>query len=240
MKHIVKKYTVPAEAPSFKSWKDSKQLSKTHLEAKANLENQKNDIWKKFTKKTVVKNAVKKDLLEEQGYICCYCQTRIKMDEKTQIEHFIAMDSDPTKMFDYDNLLASCDGGQQYRTNHNQDDEIEYIPKFCGHAKTSESLPISPLEQNCEEHFDYFLNADDEIIVEGRTNEGKTVVEMLKLDLPYLNRLRGNSIIPLITNTEGEFLDDDELNQIIMNLFNKTDNMFVPFCIVVKNILQKI
>jgi uncharacterized protein (TIGR02646 family) len=240
MKHIVKKYTFPDETPSFKSWKDGKKLSKTHLENKSNLESEKNDIWKKFTKKTDVKNAVKKDLLDEQGYICCYCQSRINMDEKTQIEHFIARSSDPTKMFDYDNLLAGCDGGQKSREDCDQTEKIERIPKFCCHAKEDGTLPISPLEQNCEDHFDYFLNAENEIIIEGKTDEGKCAVEMLQLDLPHLNRLRGNSIIPLITNNNGDFLDKNDLDQIKSTLFNKINNEFTPFCVVIDSVLQKI
>jgi uncharacterized protein (TIGR02646 family) len=238
MKHIVKKYTFPNETPSFKSWKDGKKLSKTHLENKSNLEREKNDIWKKFTKKTDVKNAVKKDLLDEQGYICCYCQSRINMDEKTQIEHFIARSSDPTKMFDYDNLLGCCDGGQQARTNHIKDDEIEHVPKFCGHARSDESLPISPLTPTCEQHFDYFL-VGDEIIIQGKTDEGKKAVQMLNLDLPHLNRLRGDFIRGMIQD-DDTLLDKSDLARIKSNLFTKINNEFVPFCVAIDSLLQKI
>ncbi len=236
MKHIIS----PNETPSFTSWKESKKLSKADLQSKANLANEKNDTWKKFTKKTDVKNAVKKDLLEEQGYICCYCQNRINGGEKTQIEHFIARSLEPTKMFDYDNLLGCCDGGQQARTNHNQDDEIEYVPKFCGHARSDESLLISPLTPTCQNHFDYLLNADDEIIIEGKTDEGRDAVKKLNLNLPHLNRLRGDSIIPLITNDNGDFLDKNDLNQIKSKLFNKINNEFITFCVVIDSVLQKI
>jgi uncharacterized protein (TIGR02646 family) len=240
MKHIIKKHTSPTETPSFKDWKESKKLSKTHLQARANLKNEKKGIWKKFTGNKTIKNAVKKDLLDEQGYICCYCQSRINMDEKTQIEHFIARSSDPTKMFDYDNLLAGCDGGQQSREDYDQTEKIERIPKFCCHAKDDRTLPISPLEQNCEDHFDYFLNADNEIIIKGKTVEGKDAVKILELDLPHLNRLRGDSIIPLITDDNGDFLDKNKLNQLKSTLFNKLNSEFTPFCVVIDSVLQKI
>jgi uncharacterized protein (TIGR02646 family) len=243
MKQIVKKYIAPAETPSFKSWKDSKSFSKTDLQAEANLVNKKTLIWKQFQKKTKVRNDVKRDLLDEQGYICCYCQNRINLDEKTQIEHFIPRSSDPTKMFDYDNLLASCDGGQKIREDYNQGLVSETVPIFCGPRKTNETLPISPLEQTCEDHFDYFdvgSTDDIEISIKGKTAEGIDAVEKLNLDEPYLKRERGRFFKLSITNDDGENLDKGELTRIKTNIFNRINNEFIPFCVAIDSVLQKI
>jgi uncharacterized protein (TIGR02646 family) len=242
MKQIVKKYTFPDETPSFKSWKDGKKLSKTHLQARTNLKNEKKGIWKKFTGNKTIKNAVKKDLLDEQGYICCYCQSEINMDEKTQIEHFVARSSDPTKMFDYDNLLAGCNGGQQSREDNNQTEKIERISKFCCHKKGDKTLLISPLEQTCEDHFDYVVEGstdDIEISIKGKTAEGTDAVEKLNLNVPYLKRERGRFFKLSITNDDGENLDKGELTRVKTNIFNRINNRFIPFCVAIDSVFRK-
>ncbi len=100
MKYINKK----SSPPKFEQWKKEYQLTETHLSAITSLENEKNKIWGKFSGE--IKTKVKELLLNEQSFICCYCQQRIKADKQTTIEHFIARDVDPTKMFDYDNIFV--------------------------------------------------------------------------------------------------------------------------------------
>jgi len=55
--------------------------------------------------------ALKKHLVEVQGYICCYCGQRIESDNHTAIEHLQPKSLFKSKIFDYGNLLASCKGG---------------------------------------------------------------------------------------------------------------------------------
>lgn len=61
------------------------------------------------------KQALKKMLLEEQGYICCYCGKRIELNHHSVIEHLYPKSLDKEQTFKYSNLLASCDGGKSYK-----------------------------------------------------------------------------------------------------------------------------
>ena len=63
-----------------------------------------------------VRNELRKSLLTEQGCICCYCGCRIET-ENTKIEHLKPRQQNPQLQLEYDNLLASCDGGQNARHN---------------------------------------------------------------------------------------------------------------------------
>lgn len=51
-------------------------------------------------------------LLEDQGYICCYCQKRIpeKKLPKSKIEHFLCQENNKSKVFDFRNLFIACNG----------------------------------------------------------------------------------------------------------------------------------
>ncbi|AFC26611.1 hypothetical protein [Saprospira grandis] len=61
------------------------------------------------------KEALRKTLVEEQAYLCCYCGKQIELNHKTIIEHLYPKSKDKSKTFEYANLLASCDGGQHYK-----------------------------------------------------------------------------------------------------------------------------
>ncbi len=56
------------------------------------------------------KKDLKDALMNEQGYICCYCNIRISR-ENSHIEHFSPKNQEtgfPDDALNYQNLLASC------------------------------------------------------------------------------------------------------------------------------------
>lgn len=61
------------------------------------------------------KEELKQSLIEEQGHICCYCGQAIENDNWSVIEHLNPKTANLCKTYDYTNLLASCDGGMQYK-----------------------------------------------------------------------------------------------------------------------------
>lgn len=92
------KYIVKNEEPkAFSDWK--KEESR--------------DRWGEF--QNPLKSEVRDALVEEQGYICCYCGTRVRKDHNTVIEHLKPKDKGlyPELMFEYNNMIASCPGGQK-------------------------------------------------------------------------------------------------------------------------------
>ena len=63
-------------------------------------------------------------LLEEQGYICCYCGARVKKETVIK-EHFLDKKNNERYTFDYTNLLASCEGGKIAYYSFNQKVTLE-------------------------------------------------------------------------------------------------------------------
>lgn len=56
------------------------------------------------------KSALRKSLLEEQGFLCAYCMRHIEKDADIKIEHYEARNSDNELV--YNNLLAVCKGNE--------------------------------------------------------------------------------------------------------------------------------
>lgn len=94
---------------------------------------------------------LRQSLLEEQGYICCYCQQKVKrvLDENTKkplmtTEHFIPKKGkfkDESKQLDYNNLLAACLG--------NKDSKKE---NHCDSSKDEDRLAILPNPAEVRQH----------------------------------------------------------------------------------------
>lgn len=100
------------------------------------------------------KQRLKESLVEEQGHICCYCQQRIYVNSKTEIEHIITREecdnrNNEALKLEYTNLIASCEGNKP-PSRHPDINKSRHCNGFRG----NKSLPINPLTQNCE----IFLN----------------------------------------------------------------------------------
>ena len=78
-----------------------------------------------------IKVALRKSLLEEQGYLCSYCMSKIR--DKVKIEHY-----EPRNLqneLDYSNLLAVC-------TGNSAGNQREY--QHCDTKKGNKHLHINP------------------------------------------------------------------------------------------------
>jgi hypothetical protein len=75
MKHVVKQ----PEPIEFSEWKAqaNENWQPTYAELRSD-----------------VKQAVKKSLMQEQGYLCCYCEQRLD-ETRSHIEHFQPQYNDP-------------------------------------------------------------------------------------------------------------------------------------------------
>lgn len=172
MKYIVKN----EEPPEFREWK-----------ALANEDWQPSyDIMP-----SDVKKLVKKALMEEQGFICCYCERRLT-DQDSHIEHFRPQSDLSVDPLDFSNLLCSC---------QNQVKKGE--PRHCGNLKEdwfdTERI-VSPFTPDCENRFAYA--GDGTIRVAHDDDAGaRQTIEKLGLDIAKLNSLREHAIEP--------FLDSD-------------------------------
>ena len=78
-----------------------------------------------------VKAVLRQSLLEEQGYLCAYCMSRIR--DKVKIEHYEPRN--PQNELNYSNLLAVCTGnsaGDSFKRQH------------CDTKKGNKHLHINP------------------------------------------------------------------------------------------------
>lgn len=88
---------------------------------------------------TEIKADLRRSLLNEQGYICAYCMTRLEDDpSNTKIEHFISRHEDISKELLYDNLFVVCKG------NEGADRKAQ----TCDTKKANQILTLDPKNNN--------------------------------------------------------------------------------------------
>ncbi len=168
-----------------------------------------------------LKASVKGTLMQEQGYLCCYCERRVAEGD-SHIEHFKPQ-SDPTvDPLDYGNFLCSC----QNQTRKGE-------PRHCGNLKGNwfdSGLLVSPLDPDCENRFSF---EGDGLIKPAVMNDlsARETITRLGLDLPKLNELRAGAIDPFLDDS----LTHDELGQFVSGYLTMgADGRFGEFWTTIK------
>lgn len=154
-----------------------------------------------------VKESVKEALMQEQGFICCYCERRLTPND-SHIEHFQPQSDTDVDPLDYANLLCSCQ--QQLEKGE---------PRHCGNLKGDwfdKELLISPLAPSCANRFAFTGNGD---IKPQNTDDDAAVmtIDKLGLDIPKLKALRRNAIEPFL----DENLTREELGVFVKGYLGK-------------------
>jgi uncharacterized protein (TIGR02646 family) len=155
------------------------------------------------------KAIVKMALMEEQGYICCYCEQELIATD-SHIEHFLPQDSYPEKALDFSNMLCSC---------QNQIKKGE--PRHCGNLKGDDKLSISPLDEDCERYFKYTYDG----YIEPVNEKARITIKKLGLDITKLNAQRRDAIEPFIDG----LLTEEELMEFVSAVLKKVDGRYPPF-----------
>ena len=138
--------------------------------------------WNRVDSET--RAVIQSSLMYEQGFICCYCESRITMDD-SHVEHFRPQKRYQRLQLDYSNLLCSC-----------LREQSPGEPDHCGHRKGSwfdEDTLISPLQEGCETRFQFTANGE----IHPRSSSdvaAATTIDRLALDLPKLNALRAAAV----------------------------------------------
>jgi uncharacterized protein (TIGR02646 family) len=161
-----------------------------------------------------VKTAVKQALMTEQGYICCYCESRL-IEKDSHIEHFRPQSDSDVDPLDYSNLLCSCQRALK-----------KGEPRHCGNLKSdwfdSDRL-ISPLDATCETCFTFTADGYIQPTEEGDL-AAKTTIEKLGLDSPKLRTLRQSAIAPFILVAEGEELSAGDMRAFVTDYLKQSEN----------------
>lgn len=88
------------------------------------------------------KTALRTSLIAEQGYLCCYCMSRIQDNgRKVRIEHWYPesesrRENDIRRTIDYSNLFLACNGEcnkEEYCDVHKKHKKISINPRNEGH-----------------------------------------------------------------------------------------------------------
>lgn len=111
--------------------------------------------WKNL--KAKAKNRLRNILLLEQGFVCCFCGCKIgkiskqnhilqikviPKEHNVRLAHIHPRSSCPCSDLDYTNICASC----------NTENKID---THCDIAQGDRKLPISPLHEDCLNHFHF-------------------------------------------------------------------------------------
>ena len=172
------------------------------------------------------KKAVATALMREQGYICCYCERRLRYED-SHIEHFRPQTDPDIDPLDFANMLRSC----QNRLKKGK-------PRHCGNLKDDwfeEDLLISPLKPECEAAFAYSgdggMHASD-----AYDDAARTTIQKLGLDIDKLRALRHDAIEPFLEPS----LSGEEFHAFVSGyLQSDGDGKFPEFYTTIENLFAK-
>ncbi|MFR9545694.1 MAG: retron system putative HNH endonuclease [Rikenellaceae bacterium] len=165
------RYIAKTEAPkSLERWKTSNK-TKTY-----------SDLGKEQPE---IKSQLKQQLIEEQKYICCYCEREVDVDI-SHIEHFEPQSIVPKRQLDYTNMLISC---------------CDTVT--CGHIKKSVLDPklISPTEVDSLSHFAFGVEGS----IIGTDERGEFTINTLNLNSETLKQQRKTLIDTFVECTRGGY-----------------------------------
>lgn len=153
------------------------------------------------------KASVKTSLMQEQGFLCCYCERRLTASD-SHIEHLQPQRDPAVDSLDYSNLLCAC-----------QNQIKKGKPRHCGNLKGDwydPELLVSPLSPDCEGRF---MFAGDGFITPAEADDAaaRETIVRLGLDIPKLNDLRASAIEPFLE----ESMTKDEMSLFVAGYLSK-------------------
>ncbi len=168
------------------------------------------------------KETVKQSLMIEQGFLCCYCERRLTIDD-SHIEHFRPQNDPKCDALDYGNLLCSC-----------QNKIPKGDPRHCGNLKNGwfdENSLVSPLSEGCEMRFAY--TGDGRIrVADSADQNANLTIKTLGLNLRKLDDLRKHAISPFI---DAE-LSDNEFREFVAGYLKLNHDIFGEFWTTIRHL----
>jgi len=184
-----------------------------------------NEYWAPSYKELC--NPQKADVLaalrEEQDGVCCYCERKLEIENSDfHIEHLNPQSAGAGDELDFNNFLCSC-----LRRTAKGD------PLHCGMIKGERVIPITPLQRDCAENFDF--TADGKII--GKNRNAQETIKCLALDIPKLNKLREAVLTTFIDPELSDVEFSDYLSKYLSNIgeepsqfISAVKSVFSEFC----------
>lgn len=171
-----------------------------------------------------VKRQLRVSLCRDQYYLCCYCGKRIDPslcngpngENNVVIEHLKPKGNRAYThlMFDYANLLASCNGNkyQSYRgTGYNKEDWYT-----CDTAKDNEVIKVNPLDSNCEDRT--LISRRGKLIIKNLTDiDFEDTISKLHLNAKVL-RFEREKVIGIYFRDSHSLTNKQYINKVISRM----------------------
>ena len=176
------------------------------------------------------KKELSRQLMEEQGFICCYCMQRIK-PKTVHIEHWKPQSLFPEFQLDYKNLLAVCDGNEGHQKHK----------LHCDRKKGNTEITINPTKRQCESLAKFSSNgevySDDETV-------SRELTGVLNLNNQTLVINRKNALDFVVRKLMAENRDGTWAKAVLEKEIRRwentgTDGKYEPFCRIVIFHLKK-
>lgn len=221
MKHIQKKMSPP---PLLEAWKA--QHARTLLKKRGP------EQWRRFIKGKKRKIQLHEYLLDEQGYICAYCNRRVHKsmphnDEQLRVEHLYPKSKFPSKTLEYENLVGVCFGNER---------EPRPREVHCDVQKSEKELPISfyPTDPGCEAAF--FVSGEGELGSRDPKIQN-ALTEILNLNCDKLIGLRKDAL-DAFSDPELE-MSEKEAQKVIEEYYSTdAQGNLEPFCGIIVNYIR--
>ena len=171
-------------------------------------------VWRDFDGQPI-KQVVKRALLADQGYLCCYCE--IRTDEGSgHIEHVEPRSKRHDLELVYENLLYCCAETPKGR------------PTTCGHArKRDDPVPVSPLQPDCESRFLY-TELGEMLPRKEHDFDARETVRILKLNEKLLRDARAG-VYQEVVRARDELSPDEFRRWMGIELQRDANKMLNPF-----------
>lgn len=186
------------------------------------------------------KPKVHEALIQEQGYLCCYCGLRIGKSN-SHIEHLKPRAHYPELALEYSNLLASCPGEGDDQ-NQGKSQEPLTLAEHCGPWKQDwydSDLMVSPLMENCADYFIYtgfgeILPTDDPTMKVAASQ----TIRRLGLNNSKLEASRRSALQAILPILEG--LSTDEIQKLAKAYSQKdVEGKYTRFCAAIISFLER-
>jgi len=173
-----------------------------------------------------VKDELREQLLEEQGFICCYCMNRIEF-RNSKIEHFNPRSLFREEQLDYHNLFIACLGGEGHTSN----------AQSCDTKKGNHQLKHINLLSDIEKSIEY---RKDGVIYSTNCDIDSELNQILNLNYKLLQNNRKEALNQLFIDLKKRGWDISNLKSTLEKYKHKNSKgKYRPYCEMIVYFLTK-
>ena len=243
MKYIVKN----TEPTTFTEWKSNNNSTILQFYAQNNAR----ELWDFFGRSGQVKKDIRKALVEEQGFICAYCNREIHNDDlsgsndidfidtRLIIEHVSSKSADiEANALDYNNMVATCEGGKDVYTSELGIGNIPTNRPYCDKKKLGGAIDLHPLMPECESEITFTIEGD----IVGKTTRAQATIDCLGLS--YFKTLRKEILRGLLfedfyAETPIQWISEQDA-KLLFQKYNQMENgKYAAFCSAICTVLKE-